>query len=383
MRRRNMTSLISAVFVVGLLAWASGPAAAAMRIRGQVQAGGGPVAQSAVTLWAGSANAPVRFGQATTDADGRFVVSTDQTPAGDSSLYLVASGGSPSVGKARGNNPGIAFLAVLGATPPANVTVNEMTTIASVWTNAQFLNGAVLSGHALGLRIASGNVPNFVDLVTGGWGGAIQDPLNSGQTPDDGQLRDAGRRVGRLRHARGGGCLRPAVRGRHTAQGSAPTDTLTAAEAIARYPWYQPERLFALLDAFYPVRRSGAATETAEHAAGAVHAVPLGRPARGCCRSSSTAAATGPAARRCSTARAISGSATTSRSGGRGRTRCGRATPPSSRPTASRFRRSRPDLPAAVWRAARSAPPSTRTTMPGSPRMAVIRSRCSTRTASR
>ena len=253
MRRRNMTSLISAVFVVGLLAWASGPAAAAMRIRGQVQAGGGPVAQSAVTLWAGSANAPVRLGQATTDADGRFVVSTDQTPAGDSSLYLVASGGSPSVGKARGNNPGIAFLAVLGATPPANVTVNEMTTIASVWTNAQFLNGAVLSGHALGLRIASGNVPNFVDLVTGGWGGAIQDPLNSGQTPTMANFASlADVLAGCATRVVEDACAR-LFAAAAPPRGSAPTDTLTAAEAIVRFPWYQPGRLFALLDQFYPV----------------------------------------------------------------------------------------------------------------------------------
>ena len=33
----------------------------------------------------------------------------------------------------------------------------------------------------------------------------------------------------------------------------APTDTLTAAQSIARYPWYQPERLFALLDQFYAI----------------------------------------------------------------------------------------------------------------------------------
>ncbi|WP_300449208.1 hypothetical protein [Accumulibacter sp.] len=31
-----------------------------------------------------------------------------------------------------------------------------------------------------------------------------------------------------------------------------PSDTLTATEAIARYPSYQPERMFALLDVFYP-----------------------------------------------------------------------------------------------------------------------------------
>src|SRR5262249_61142491 len=35
--------------------------------------------------------------------------------------------------------------------------------------------------------------------------------------------------------------------------GSAPSDTLTAAQSIARYPWYKPERLFALLGEFYPV----------------------------------------------------------------------------------------------------------------------------------
>ena len=35
--------------------------------------------------------------------------------------------------------------------------------------------------------------------------------------------------------------------------GKPPTDTLTAAESIARYPWYLPQRLFALLGEFYPV----------------------------------------------------------------------------------------------------------------------------------
>jgi streptogramin lyase len=36
-------------------------------------------------------------------------------------------------------------------------------------------------------------------------------------------------------------------------KGDAPNDTLTAAQSIARAPWYQPTRLFALLDQFYPV----------------------------------------------------------------------------------------------------------------------------------
>ena len=58
-----------------------------------------------------------------------------------------------------------------------------MTTIASVWTHNQFIDGTAIKGNPLGLRIAAGNVPNFVDLETGGYGTTIQDALNSDQTP--------------------------------------------------------------------------------------------------------------------------------------------------------------------------------------------------------
>src|SRR4051794_7817451 len=71
------------------------PAEAALRIQGQVEAGHGAVAGSTVSLWAASADAPVRLAQTQTDADGRFVVSVDQTPSGAPVLYLVASGGTP------------------------------------------------------------------------------------------------------------------------------------------------------------------------------------------------------------------------------------------------------------------------------------------------
>jgi hypothetical protein len=38
-------------------------------------------------------------------------------------------------------------------------------------------------------------------------------------------------------------------------KGGAPTDTLTAAESVIRYPWYQPERLFRMLEETYPRAR--------------------------------------------------------------------------------------------------------------------------------
>jgi hypothetical protein len=71
-----------------------------------------------VSLWAASADAPSRLAQTQTDGAGHFVVSVDQTPAGAVSFYVVANGGTPAVNKPGGDNPALAFLTVLGRTPP-------------------------------------------------------------------------------------------------------------------------------------------------------------------------------------------------------------------------------------------------------------------------
>ena len=160
----------------------AGAASAADTIKGQVLGGGAPIAKSTVTLWEAGAAAPKQLDQAKTNDDGRFEVRAKGSSR-DGVLYLVASGGVAKAGKATGDNSAIALLAVVGSDPPASVVINEMTTVASVWTGAQFLDGTALKGHALGLKIAAGNVPNFVDPSTGGWGGTIQDSLNSSQTP--------------------------------------------------------------------------------------------------------------------------------------------------------------------------------------------------------
>jgi hypothetical protein len=93
----------------------------------------------------------------------------------ETSLYLIAQGGQPTANKAAGNNPAIALMTVLGSKMPATVTINEMTTVASVWTHNQFIDGTAIQAQPLQLKITAGNVPSFVDLSTGGWGGVIQD----------------------------------------------------------------------------------------------------------------------------------------------------------------------------------------------------------------
>ena len=220
-------------------------------IDGRVLGGGGPIAKSTVTLYAATSDAPKQLAQTQTDDDGRFSMTSDD---GRGILYLVATGGEPGAGRGS-NNSAISLMSVLGSTLAPHVVVNELTTIASVWTMNQFLRGTAISGYSLGLRIGSGNVPNFVDVETGGYGGAIQSPLNSGQTPTMANFATLADTLS--------GCVTRVTADACSAlfsattppAGSAPADTLTAAEAIARYQWYKPTRVFALLDRFYPVPR--------------------------------------------------------------------------------------------------------------------------------
>ena len=224
-------------------------------IAGQVLGGGVPIAKSTVTLWSANADAPKQLAQTQTGDDGRFTLSAGGSP--DSSLYLVATGGVPAANQAGGNNPAIALLAVIGSKPLARVVINEFTTVASVWTNAQFLHGTALRGNTLGLRIAAGNVPNFVDLATGGYGAMIQDGFNSTQTPTMANFATlANVLAGCLTRVKQDACDRVFAAATGW-DGKTPTDTLTAAISVAQHMAYKPERIFALLDAFYPVKGLG------------------------------------------------------------------------------------------------------------------------------
>ena len=58
MLKLNRLQFVVSLLTLAILMCANGPASAAVRIEGQVQAGGGAVANSTVTLWAASAGSP-------------------------------------------------------------------------------------------------------------------------------------------------------------------------------------------------------------------------------------------------------------------------------------------------------------------------------------
>lgn len=146
MFKLHRAHLATMLLTFGVLGFECGPTSAAVRIEGQVQAGGGGIANSSVTLWAASTGKPSQLAQARTDGEGRFELASQETPGADVILYALAKGGEALVNRGNGDNPAIAMLSVLGNSPPSPVVINEMTTVASVWTLNQFIDGTAIKG---------------------------------------------------------------------------------------------------------------------------------------------------------------------------------------------------------------------------------------------
>jgi len=256
MRKASKRKLASILLSAGMIGLAANPAAAEA-LDGQVLVGGQPVASSTVTLWAAGSGAPQQLAQARTDADGHFTFDSVGAPGAEASLYLVAKGGHSAADKTSGDNPVLALLTVLGNKPPAKVVVNELTTVASAFTNARFIKGESISGNPLGLKIAAGNLPNLVDPVTGRWGKVLLDPINSTQTTTLASLDTLGSLITAFATVGNEDWRARFLKAATPTGGGTPKNTLEAMAGIAREPWADPKDIFALFDEAYPQPKDG------------------------------------------------------------------------------------------------------------------------------
>ena len=252
-RLRLMTdsALVPVARIVAVLAMISAVPALATEVHGHVSTAQGPLADSAVTLWAAGAGEPAQVAQVHSDADGNFVLNAD---ANGAVLYVIAKGGHLA-GKAEAP-AALALLSMLGEHLPDTIAVNELTTVASAFTAAQFIHGETISGNPLGLRIAAGNVPNFVNLQTGNWGQTLLDPLNSTQTATLATFDTLGSMLTAFSTG-GDGWRARFLKAATPSAGAAPTSSIEAMADIAREPWSAPKELFALFDQAYPQPKDG------------------------------------------------------------------------------------------------------------------------------
>ncbi len=121
-------------------------------LQGTVYGGLQPVAGSTIQLYAagtngvGSAAQPLLLNAIKTDTNGNFSVPADyRCPSPSSQVYVVASGGNPA-GATSESNPALRLTAMLGAcsslSSASSITVNEVTTVGSVWPLAHYMTSS-------------------------------------------------------------------------------------------------------------------------------------------------------------------------------------------------------------------------------------------------
>ena len=242
--RRAGVALIVGALVAATLALATpGPVGAqATELHGVVaSAGTGLDAYDVTLLAAGPAGgAPTVLGTATTDAVGAFTLPY-ATPADPSSvLYVTAANTAGLV------DPGTRTLvSVLGTAPlPADVVVNERTTVAAAYAMAQFTRAGAIAGPTPGLPNAASMVPNLVVPATGELSPVLLTSPNGDDTSADETFRS-------LANALAACVADPlacdALLAATAAPGTpTPTTTFEALVNAAAFPWLDPAPLWAV-----------------------------------------------------------------------------------------------------------------------------------------
>lgn len=222
-----------------------------LNLKGRVVTGGAPVSGSSVTLYAAGTIISETLGFGTTDSEGNFNIKFSR-PSESGIIYAVARGGKP-----RGSitdNEALAFLTVIGEVNdrPDFVTLNELTTIASVWTYAQFLTGSSIVGNGTGIYNAAANVRNIADVETGALGGVIRNAVNGPRTnalPGVNTLGNIVHTCAALKHP--DACANLFASSAPPGW-DVPEDTLTALHNIALNPWWNAAGIFSLAPAGVP-----------------------------------------------------------------------------------------------------------------------------------
>ncbi len=121
--------------------------------------------------------APELIATATTDAGGAFTIDHEAAVARDRVYYLLARSGSLTP-----DADAVTLAAVVGPTLGLTVTVNPLTTVATAYGMAQFLESGVISGSSLGIVNAASMARNVADPRTGALGSVLSTSPNATET---------------------------------------------------------------------------------------------------------------------------------------------------------------------------------------------------------
>ena len=229
-------------------------------ITGRVHGGQQPVVGATIQLYAagtggyGSAAAPLLQSTVQSTAGGQFTVGAYTCPSSSTPVYITATGGNPGLADGT-NNAALALMAALGSCGNLNsstfINVNELTTVAAVWSLAPFMSSYANIGssasNATGLVNAFASANTVVNFTSGTLPGTS---LPAGATLPFAEIDSLANILSSCINTTGGtagdtspcGTLFAAA----TVGAAVPTDTIAAALNIARNPAQNIPTLFPL-----------------------------------------------------------------------------------------------------------------------------------------
>ena len=213
--------------------------AGAATLRGVVESAGKPIERAPVTLFRATAKRPQAIGRDRTDRRGRFRIGYSEPKGADAVIYVAS--GVPGTSRRRE----VRLATVLSTAPfERRVQVNERTTIAAAFAEAQFIRGWRIRSLAPGTQNATMMAHNLADPGTGRVAEVLATAPNGRRTPAQATFNSlANVLVGCARREARCGRLFSAtrVRGEQRAR-----STLEAFATVARNPGKKVRRLFWL-----------------------------------------------------------------------------------------------------------------------------------------
>jgi hypothetical protein len=206
-------------------------------LSGIVESGGKGLAGYEVSLYARFLAPPGIagvIGRATTGPAGEFRMDY-RLPKGKSSplLFIRAASGPAMLASA------------LGQAPIADsVVVNERTTVATGFSYAQFLDGAKIDGNRVGMINAARMSENMVQVETGALADVLRLSPNGSETSALPTFNSVANMVAFCTDSPAG--CRKLIEAATPPGGPSPPNVLQAVANIAKYPWLNVDKLFAL-----------------------------------------------------------------------------------------------------------------------------------------
>ena len=224
-----------------------------LQLSGVVNTGEDALALAKVSVYSSSdGNGSKVLGSTRTEVDGSFSLSYRAPRSAEGVVYLTTSGGELSTSGER--VPSAFRLAnVIGVPVDGQmITINDLTTVASAYAMAQFVEGAKLRSANPGLGLASQMIGHLVNIETGELGATITNDSNGSEATTLNKFNEMGNILV--------GCASDAstcddlLAYALPISGRAPSDTFRALVNMARNPWQNNSEIYGLAtsDAYLP-----------------------------------------------------------------------------------------------------------------------------------